>query len=165
MHRTFNDDDALYFIQFFKNHYQKYTSLERAFTLFLSPQDKDVEYALRGFQEYFFSWSHMKRTEKHIATPAKQSACKRINMFLRWMVRDDSNGVDFGIWKKIRPDQLLIPMDVHVIRVANRLGLLKGEKSNFKICQELMEQLRLLDSNDPVKYDFALFGEGVMEKI
>lgn len=164
MHRTFNDDDALYFIQFFKEHYKRHESLEKAFTLFLSPKDENVSYALRDFRNYFFSWQHMKRTEKHIATPAKNSACKRINMFLRWMVRKDNNGVDFGLWNNIKTSQLFCPLDVHVLRVANRLGLIKADKADFKTLLQLQNKLLALDSEDPVKYDFALFGIGVEEK-
>lgn len=164
VHRTFNDDDALYFIQFFKEHYSRYKSLETAFTIFLSPEDETVEHALIGFRGYFFSWDHLKRTEKHIATPKKQSACKRINMFLRWMVRADEQGVDFGLWKNIKPSQLLCPLDVHVLRVAQRLGMIDTDKSDFKTLIKLNEQLKNFDPLDPVKYDFALFGVGVEEK-
>lgn len=164
VHRTFNDADALYFIQFFKEHYSRYKSLETAFTIFLSPEDETLEHALIGFRDYFFSWDHLKRTEKHIATPKKQSACKRINMFLRWMVRADEQGVDFGLWKHIKPSQLLCPLDVHVLRVAQRLGMIDTDKSDFKTLIKLNEQLKNFDPLDPIKYDFALFGVGVEEK-
>ena len=159
-HRTFNATDLLYFIEFFRFHYSTYTSLETAF----SRHGDTAEEMLGGFHDYFFSLDHVPaRTRKHIATPAKNSTCKRLNMFLRWMVRGDNKGVDFGIWKNIRPSMLVCPIDVHVARVARRLGLLKRKQTDWKAAIELTERLRVLDSDDPVKYDFALFGLGVME--
>ena len=120
---------------------------------------------LTGFYHYFFSLPHVPtRTRKHIATPEKNSTCKRLNMFLRWMVRKDNKGVDFGIWKNISPAQLIIPIDVHVARVARRLGILKRKQTDWQAAMELTEFLRTLDKDDPVKYDFALFGLGAIEK-
>jgi uncharacterized protein (TIGR02757 family) len=160
-HRTFNSTDLLYFIDFFKTHYTKYKSLETAFT----QHGNTVEKMLTGFQQYFFSLEYVpERTKKHIATPEKNSSCKRLNMFLRWMVRKDDNGVDFGIWKNISPSQLICPLDLHVVRVAKRLNLLQRKHTDWQAALELTEYLRTLDKNDPVKYDFALFGLGVMEK-
>jgi uncharacterized protein (TIGR02757 family) len=160
-HRTFNTTDLLYFIEFFKTHYSKSKSLETAFT----KHGKPVEEMLTGFHHYFFSLEHVPgRTKKHIATPERKSSCKRLNMFLRWMVRQDDKGVDFGIWKTISPAELICPIDLHVARVARRLNLLGRKQTDWQAALELTENLRTLDKNDPVKYDFALFGLGVMEK-
>jgi uncharacterized protein (TIGR02757 family) len=160
-HRTFNTTDLLYFIEFFRHHYSKNKSLETAFTR----QGTTIEKMLTGFHHYFFSLEHVPaRTKKHIATPEKGSTCKRLNMFLRWMVRKDDKGVDFGIWRKISPSQLICPIDVHVARVAKRLGLIKRKQVNWQTALELTNNLRKLDKADPVKYDLALFGLGAMEK-
>lgn len=162
VHRTFNDTDLLSFIAFLKIIYVQYDSLEPAFANHLSAKDKTVEKALNGFRNlYENSEAFVPRTTKHIAHPAAGSACKRINMFLRWMVRADGRGVDFGIWKNIQPHQLICPLDLHVIRVATELGLLKNPKSDWKTAIQLTNKLRSFDANDPVKYDFALFGMGV----
>jgi uncharacterized protein (TIGR02757 family) len=164
-HRTFNATDLLYFIQFLQVHYAQATSLETAFSQWMQPGDETVEKALIGFEQYFFSLPDAPaRTRKHIATPARGSHCKRLNMFLRWMVRRDDKGVDFGIWNNIQPAQLLCPVDVHVARVARRLGLLHQKQLDWKAALELTRHLKLLDPNDPAKYDFALFGLGVVEK-
>lgn len=161
-HRTFNPEDALYFIEFFHWFYKRNTSLEIAFSQFLSDKTPHVGLALEGFHKYFFSLEdYPERTKKHIATPARNSACKRLNMFLRWMVRRDDKGVDFGLWDSIQPRQLICPCDVHVDRVARKLGLLTRDKPDWLAALELTENLRKLDSQDPVKYDFALFGLGV----
>ncbi|HEX7905321.1 MAG TPA: TIGR02757 family protein, partial [Chitinophagaceae bacterium] len=160
-HRTFNATDLLYFVEFFKYHYNRHESLETAFTM----HGKTIEEMLTGFHHYFFSLDHVpSRTKKHIATPAKNSSCKRLNMFLRWMVRKDNNGVDFGIWKNISPAQLICPIDLHVARVARRFNILHRKQTDWQTAIELTDYLRTLDSNDPVKYDFALFGLGVIEK-
>lgn len=159
-HRTFNATDLLYFIEFFRYHYSSHSSLENAF----ARHGSTVEEMLIGFHQYFFSLESVPaRTKKHIATPAKNSTCKRLNMFLRWMVRKDNKGVDFGIWKSIPPSILICPIDVHVARVARRLGLLTRKQTDWKAATELTAYLRTLDSKDPVRYDFALFGLGVME--
>ncbi|MES2619906.1 MAG: TIGR02757 family protein [Bacteroidota bacterium] len=166
-HRTFNATDVLYFIEFLKQHYNKHDSLENAFT---GRKDKwnvglNTETALACFHENFFSLEDFPhRTRKHVATPVRGSTCKRMNMFLRWMVRNDKNGVDFGLWKQIKPSQLLIPLDVHVDRVARKLGLIKRKQTDWETVLELTENLKTLDSKDPVKYDFALFGLGVLDK-
>lgn len=160
-HRTFNATDLLYFIEFFRFHYTNNKSLETAFTKW----GDDVEQMLTGFHHYFFSLEHVpNRTKKHVATPYKKSNCKRLNMFLRWMVRKDSKGVDFGIWKNISPAQLICPVDVHVARVAKRFGLIQRNQMDWNTAIELTNFLRTLDANDPVKYDFALFALGVIEK-
>ena len=163
-HRTFNDDDLFYFIEFFHQHYKTSNSLETAFSKWMKQNDDNTERALNGFKKYFFSSPHLKRTEKHISSPLQKSTCKRLNMFLRWMVRKDKNGVDFGTWKKISPAQLVCPVDVHVARVARRLGLLKRKQTDWLAAVELTKNLRKLDKSDPGKYDFALFGLGALEK-
>ncbi len=166
-HRTFNDTDLLYFVSFLKFHYLKYNSLESAFFNKTMIQQKSniIEDALNSFYGYFFSLEDVpKRTRKHIALPAKNSSCKRLNMYLRWMVRNDKKGVDFGIWKKISPSQLICPIDVHVARVAKHFNLLKRKQVDWQAAVELTDELRKFDINDPVKYDFALFGLGVLEK-
>lgn len=163
-HRTFNATDLLYFITFFKMHYRTYPSLEIAFTQWMNKEDETVENGLNGFYRYFFSLPGFpQRTRKHIASPEKNSSCKRLNMFLRWMVRTDDNGVDLGIWKNISPYQLVCPVDVHVARVARQLNLLHRKPVDWQAALELTGHLRTLDKEDPVKYDFALFGTGVME--
>ena len=169
-HRTFNATDLLYFIAFFRHHYSHHDSLEDAF---LRPWEErapgregwDAERALSAFYHYFFSLDETPpRTRKHIASPEKNSSCKRINMFLRWMVRQDANGVDFGLWRRIPPRRLICPLDLHVARVAKRFGLLTRVPTDWPAAVELTGRLLTLDANDPVKYDFALFGLGVMEK-
>ncbi len=164
-HRTFNDTDLLYFVEFLHHHYGKYDSLETAFSQWMTPTDTTVENALNGFHHYFFSLPDAPaRTQKHIAAPFKNSACKRLNMFLRWMVRKDNCGVDFGIWQQISPAQLVCPVDLHVARVARRFQLLTRKQTDWLAALELTENLRKFDKNDPAKYDFALFGLGVIEK-
>ncbi len=160
-HRTFNEDDLFYFVEFLKQHYKKHTSLE---TAFFPENGMEVERSLNHFKKYFFSFEHLKRTEKHISSPLQKSTCKRLNMFLRWMIRKDKKGVDFGIWQKISPAQLICPIDVHVARVAKRFGILKRKQVDWLAAVELTDYLRTLDKNDPVKYDFALFGLGIIEK-
>jgi uncharacterized protein (TIGR02757 family) len=164
-HRTFNDTDLLYFIHFLHYHYTKSASLETAFTKGMNRQDDNTENALNGFYQYFFSLDDAPlRTHKHIASPGKHSTCKRLSMYLRWMVRKDNNGVDFGIWKNISPARLVCPIDVHVARVARRFSLLERNMIDWQAALELTRNLRTLDAADPVKYDFALFGLGVAEK-
>ncbi|HTQ65184.1 MAG TPA: TIGR02757 family protein [Puia sp.] len=164
-HRTFNPTDLLYFIHFFQYHYQKYSSLENAFLQnILMKEENTVEASLNGFYQYFFSLRDAPaRTHKHIASPQKKSSCKRLNMFLRWMVRNDAKGVDFGIWKKIQPSQLICPIDLHVARVSKKFGLLTRNQTDWQAALELTNHLSKLDKDDPVKYDFALFGLGVIE--
>jgi len=164
-HRTFNTTDLLYFVEFFRQHYSKYNSLEAAFAMHMNKQDENIENALNGFYQYFFSLEHVPhRTMKHIASPAKKSTCKRLNMFLRWMVRSDNNGVDFGIWKKISPGQLVCPIDLHVARVARNLKLLSRKQTDWTAALELTAALKDFDPHDPAKYDFALFSLGVTER-
>ncbi|MEJ7736210.1 MAG: TIGR02757 family protein [Chitinophagaceae bacterium] len=164
-HRTFNATDLLYFIAFFHNHYQYSDTLETAFIQGWKRKDRNIENALNSFYRYFFSLEDVPpRTHKHIASPAKKSTCKRLNMFLRWMIRKDNKGVDFGIWNNLASFQLICPIDVHVARVAKHFHLLQRDRIDWQAALELTGNLRKLDKEDPVKYDFALFGLGVVEK-
>lgn len=164
-HRTFNTTDLLYFIHFLSWFYKQNASLENAFSKGLSKNDEDTEKALIYFHDLFFSLEDIpNRTKKHISTPLRKSPCKRLNMFLRWMVRKDNNGVDFGLWHTIKPSQLVCPIDLHVDRVARKLGLIERKQNNWQTAIELTHRLKEFDANDPVKYDFALFGIGVIEK-
>lgn len=193
-HRTFNDTDLLYFVAFFKFHYLQSNSLETAFlpnqvylpnvldgfangldviemasspclTTDISYHSFTAEKALNHFRSYFFSLSDFpNRTKKHISSPLQKSTCKRLNMFLRWMVRKDLKGVDFGLWSAIPTSALVCPCDVHVDRVARRLALITRKQTDWLTAVELTENLKAFDSVDPVKYDFALFGLGVEEK-
>jgi uncharacterized protein (TIGR02757 family) len=190
-HRTFNTTDLLYFIRFLKFHYGQSDSLETAFLPGFPAQQKPgprsasaaeknrpaprevippaeneiVKDALNLFYKRFFSLAEAPhRTQKHIASPEKNSTCKRLNMYLRWMVRKDQRGVDFGIWKKITPADLICPVDLHVARVARRFGLISRTQTDWQTAMELTIALRAMDKKDPVKFDFALFGLGVMEK-
>ncbi len=160
-YRTFNSTDLLYFIAFLKMHYSKYTSLEDAFLYPNSSIENFSMYeSLGAFYTYFFSLPYVsERSRKHIGNVRKQSACKRLNMYLRWMVRHDA--IDFGLWKRIPKSALICPLDIHVHRVASSLGLLERKQSDWKAAQQLTERLRALDASDPVKYDLALFSLGV----
>lgn len=159
-HRTFNATDTLYFIEFLRFFYQTHRSLEEAFQVL--PGEQTVEHGLVAFHNIFFELPDFPhRTRKHVATPARKSTCKRLVMYLRWMVRQDTHGVDFGIWKNISPAQLVCPCDLHVDRVARALNLIKRKQTDWQTALELTEQLRKFDPADPVKYDFALFGLGV----
>jgi uncharacterized protein (TIGR02757 family) len=164
-HRTFNDIDTLYFIHFLSWFYQSHDSLEEAFLLGWNKDSDAMESILTEFHKFFFHLPDApQRTRKHIATPARKAACKRINMYLRWMVRKDEKGVDFGIWNKIQPSQLICPCDLHVDRVGRKLGLITRKQTDWLTALELTERLREFDPEDPVKYDFALFGLGIEEK-
>ena len=194
-HRTFNDTDTLYFIEFFKQHYRYNSSLENAFTGFnlksgpegagfehkfsdtslsevqsksstekINSTYNSTENYLNYFRGYFFSLPDFpSRTKKHVSSPIQKSTCKRLSMFLRWMVRDDQKGVDFGIWKTISPSQLICPTDLHVERVARKLKLITRKQVDWQTATELTHNLQQFDPNDPVKYDFALFGLGIVE--
>lgn len=192
-HRTFNATDTLYFIHFFRHHYSNFDSLEDAFLPFKKDetfrndfmdntrsniasnnsnvcfaselQQSNVESNLNYFRSYFFSLPDFpQRTIKHVSSPLQKSTCKRLNMFLRWMVRKDNCGVDFGIWDRIKPHQLICPCDLHVERVARKLNLISRKQTDWQTALELTEELKKFDANDPVKYDFALFGLGIEEK-
>jgi len=158
-HRTFNGTDALYFLEALKSIYSQHSSLEDAFVTRTS--ETTIEAALIRFHHLFFSQEHPHRTRKHLPTPERKSTCKRLNMYLRWMVRDDSRGVDFGLWKRISPAQLVCPCDLHVDRVARKLRLIKRRQTDWQTALELTAKLRTFDPDDPVRYDFALFGLGI----
>lgn len=161
-HRTFNKDDFKFFIKSLKKIYQNHNGLEAVFNV---PNKGTMLPGIENFRNIFFEVAKEEnnRTFKHVSSPLKGSAAKRINMFLRWMVRQDKKGVDFGIWKSISPSVLSCPLDVHSGNVARKLGLLKRTQNDWKALTELDEALRKMDSKDPVKYDFALFGLGVFE--
>ena len=197
-HRTFNDTDTLYFVEFFKQHFTKHDSLESAFMppsetqkipefrddfvghpsnesnankyssspcYVIEMESRVVENSLNYFRSYFSSSPDFPgRTIKHVSSPLQKSACKRLNMFLRWMVRDDNRGVDFGIWKSIRPADLICPTDLHVERVARKLKLIARKQVDWQTAIELTQNLRQFDPTDPIKYDFALFGLGIEEQ-
>ncbi|MCX6306651.1 MAG: TIGR02757 family protein [Bacteroidetes bacterium] len=158
VHRTFNGDDCLFFLTSLQAIYRQYQSLE---PLFATMNEQGPAHAISRFRERFLSTDHLGRSEKHIANPLAGSAAKRINMFLRWMVRRDACGVDFGLWRSINPSMLICPLDIHVGRVARSLGLLHRAQNDWKAAIELTESLSMFDPHDPVKYDFALFGMGV----
>lgn len=164
VHRTFNGTDAIYFLDFLQRWYQTHDSLEEAFTRGMEKDAPHTGQGLIHFHNIFFDHPYAPpRTRKHIATPERKSTCKRLNMFLRWMVRQDAKGVDFGIWNKIKPAQLLIPLDTHVDKVARQLGLLQRRQTDWEAVLELTRVLKEFDPIDPVKYDFALFGYGVLQ--
>lgn len=162
VHRTFNSEDLFYFFKSLQNIYKNHGGLETIFTKHST--ENSMQTSIHQFKKTFFELEHHKRTEKHVSDPLKNSAAKRINMFLRWMVRDDKAGVDFGIWKDISPALLSCPLDVHSGNVARKLKLLNRKQNDAKAVNELDIALRNLDPKDPVKYDFALFGLGVFER-
>ncbi|MCM5662973.1 TIGR02757 family protein [Galbibacter mesophilus] len=162
VHRTFNGYDFIQFIKSLQHIYTQHNGLEAVFAKHANKNS--LQPAIAQFKTLFFEIEHLQRTQKHVSNPLKGSSAKRINMFLRWMVRKDNKGVDFGIWNKIAPSQLSCPLDVHSGNVARKLSLLKRKQNDAKALAELDTNLRKLDSNDPVKYDFALFGLGVFEK-
>jgi uncharacterized protein (TIGR02757 family) len=161
-HRTFKGIDLRFFIESLKNIYKNYNGLEGIFSE--NSYSENLHKQIHELKSIFFSIPHRKRTEKHIPDPMRGSAAKRINMFLRWMVRPSTGGVDFGIWKGLKPSQLSIPLDVHTGNVARKLNLLKRKQNDNKAVLELDKVLRNFDPSDPVKYDFALFGLGIFEK-
>ena len=162
VHRTFNSEDFRYFIKSLRNIYQNYGGLENVFA---ANNSINLQNRISAFKQMFFEIDHPLRTTKHISDPLKGSSSKRINMFLRWVSRNDKKGVDFGIWKSISPSELSCPLDVHSGNVARTLGILNRKQNDQKALQELDEALRKFDPKDPVKYDFALFGLGVFEGI
>ncbi|MBK7171717.1 MAG: TIGR02757 family protein [Bacteroidales bacterium] len=163
VHRTFNGEDCLFILQALRNLYRDDSGMEEAFAMGYR-KDGSVKEAILSFREKMFTTIHLKRSEKHISNPGSGSAAKRINMFLRWMVRKDEQGVDFGIWKTIAASSLMCPLDLHSGRVARRLGLLNRKQDDWKAVEELTAVLRQFDALDPVRYDFALFGMGIHEK-
>jgi uncharacterized protein (TIGR02757 family) len=162
IHRTFNGTDFIGFVNGLKHLYKVHDGLEGVFTKY--QKLGTLQPAIVKLKELFFEAEHLPRTQKHISNPLKGSSAKRINMCLRWLIRSDNAGVDFGLWKNIPSSSLSCPLDVHSGNVARKLGLLKRTQNDAKALVELDNSLRKLDSNDPVKYDFALFGLGVFEK-
>src|SRR5690606_21831630 len=162
VHRTFNTEDFRFFIKSLQNIYQQHQGLEY---LFSKDKELNLQQRISCFKQTFCEMKHPSRTTKHISDPLKGSSSKRINMFLRWMCRNDKKGVDFGLWKSIAPSELSCPLDVHSGNVARSLGILKRKQNDQKALQELDNALRKFDPNDPVKYDFALFGLGVFEGV
>ncbi len=162
VHRTFNHTDLKYFVRALQYVYTHHGGMEPVFRKYA--EEDSLQKSISEFRTLFFSLDHEGRTEKHVSDPSRGSAAKRINMFLRWMVRDGSTGVDFGLWKSLKPSQLSCPLDVHSGKVARKLGLLGRKQNDARSVRELDANLRLLDPADPVKYDFALFGLGVFEK-
>ena len=162
VHRTFNGIDFSTFVRALQNLYTRHGGLESAFGRHL--KENNLQLSISEFKKLFFDVEHLPRTHKHISDPLKGSAAKRINMYLRWMVRSDSTGVDFGIWKSIPPSALSCPLDVHSGNVARKLGILTRKQNDAKALAELDMALRRMDATDPAKYDFALFGLGVFEK-
>lgn len=159
-HRTFNAVDVAFFITSLKNIYANHNGLEDVF----AANPTNMQKSIHHFRKVFFEINHPERTKKHVSDPFSNSAAKRINMFLRWMIRNDKRGVDFGLWKKINPKHLMCPLDVHSGNVARKLGLLNRTQNDWKATLELTESLRKFDKKDPIKYDFSLFGLGVFEK-
>ncbi|WP_412560776.1 TIGR02757 family protein [Winogradskyella sp. MIT101101] len=161
VHRTFNSEDIKQFVKSLQHIYNKHGGLETVFSK--HAEKASLQQSIHQFKKVFFEIPHLERTKKHVSDPLKNSAAKRINMYLRWMVRNDNAGVDFGIWKSLSPTQLSCPLDVHSGNVARKLGLLKRKQNDAKALAELDTNLKQLDPHDPVKYDFALFGLGVFE--
>lgn len=162
VHRTFNGQDCIYFIHSLKNIYTNHGGLQQVFESGFR-KSNSVESALKHFHQLFFEIPG-ERTRKHIANVERGASAKRLNMFLRWLVRDSSCGVDFGLWKGIPASALMLPLDVHTGNVARKLGLLQRKLNDWKAVEEVTETLRKFDPKDPVKYDFALFGLGIFEK-
>ena len=160
VHRTFNSIDLLFFLKSLQNIYKNHGGLENIFSKFKN--DEFVYQNINNFRKIFFSIDHQYRTQKHVSNPKKNSACKRLNMFLRWMVRKDKN-VDFGLWNNLSPSMLSCPLDIHTANTARKLNLIKRKQNDLKALNELDSSLRIMDKNDPVKYDFALFGLGAFE--
>lgn len=164
-HRTFQTTDLLFFIEFLKSHYQKHDSLEQAFSRHMSADVDSLELGLIGFHNDLFAVDFAPgRSKKHVATPVRKSTCKRLNMMMRWFVRKDEQPVDMGIWTKIKPNQLYLPLDVHVDRIAREMNLIDRKQTDWLTVRELTERCRQMDPDDPGKYDFALFGYGLERK-
>lgn len=164
VYRTFNGDDCLFFMHALRHLYLQFETMETIFTEGYR-KDQSIRQGIDSFRAAFFREPHLNRSRKHISDPSRGAAAKRLNMFLRWMVRSDKHGVDFGIWKSINPAHLMCPLDIHSGNVARKLGLLKRTQDDWRAVEELTANLRTFDPADPVKYDFALFGIGINEKL
>jgi uncharacterized protein (TIGR02757 family) len=163
VHRTFNGDDCIFFLNALQRIYREHGGLEQAFAG--STPGGEAREAIVRFRDLFLRSPHLPRSEKHLADPGKNASAKRINMYLRWMVRRDDRGVDFGLWDALQPSMLMCPLDVHTGQVSRKLGLLRRRQSDWKAVEELTASLRRLDPNDPVRYDLALFGLGVNQRV
>lgn len=163
VHRTFNGDDCLYFLYALQDLYKYHGGLEHAFSN--GEKGTNAKQAIMNFRRLFLLTPHLSRSEKHLANPEKNSSAKRINMFLRWMVRNDDRGVDFGIWNSLSPASLMCPLDVHTATISRKIGLLTRKQNDWKAVEELTGNLKKFDPDDPVKYDLALFGLGVNQRI
>jgi uncharacterized protein (TIGR02757 family) len=161
VHRTFNGQDCIFFLRSLQNIYKNKGGLENAFVSGMGKSDEDVKKAIIGFRNLFIETKHLHRSEKHLSDPERNSSAKRLCMYLRWMVRNDKRGVDFGLWKGIKPAQLCLPLDVHTGNVGRLLGLLQRKQNDWTAVHEITNALRVFDKKDPIKYDFALFGIGV----
>lgn len=164
VHRTFNGSDFVYFLTALKHIYRNHGGIKRIFVDGYL-KNGSLEEGIADFRQSFFELEHLPRVERHLSSVAKNSACKRINMYLRWMVRRDDKGVDFGLWNEIPASALYIPLDVHAGNVGRQLGLLSRKQNDWKAVQELTENLRKFDAADPIKYDYALFGVGVNKEM
>ncbi|MES2761468.1 MAG: TIGR02757 family protein [Bacteroidota bacterium] len=162
VHRTFNSGDCVFFLNSLKHIYTNHNGLENAFSKNVK-DDPDVKNAITNFRDLFLITTHLQRSEKHISNPSAKSSAKRLCMFLRWMVRKDKHGVDFGIWKSIKPSQLCLPLDLHTGNVSRKLGLLTRTQNDWQAVEEITSVLRGFDKKDPIKYDFSLFGLGAFE--
>jgi uncharacterized protein (TIGR02757 family) len=163
VHRTFQGDDLLYFLYSLKNIYQNHNGLQKVFYDGYK-KNQSIKDSIIHFRKIFFECEHLLRTTKHVSNPEKNSSCKRINLFLRWMIRKDGRGVDFGLWNNFSKSSLMCPLDIHSGNVSRKLGLLKRKQNDWKAVEELTDNLKIFDPVDPVKYDFALFGLGIFEK-
>lgn len=162
-HRTFNGTDCFYFLKSLRNIYQNHGGLEEVFTCGFKTEN-NLYSAMVYFRKVFFELEHEHRTEKHVSDLLRGASAKRLCMYLRWMVRNDTSGVDFGLWKQIPVSALMLPLDVHTGNVSRKLGLLTRTQNDWKAVEEITARLREFDPADPIKYDFALFGLGVFEK-
>lgn len=163
VHRTFNATDCIFFLNSLKNIYKKHNGLEAAFSKNSNASEKDIKNAIVNFRTLFLEPPHLSRSEKHISNPMAKSSAKRLCMFLRWMVRKDKRGVDFGLWNSISPSQLCLPLDLHTGNVSRKLGLLTRTQNDWQAVEEITSVLRTFDKKDPIRYDFSLFGLGAFE--
>jgi uncharacterized protein (TIGR02757 family) len=164
VHRTFNGTDCTFFIRSLQNIYKKHKGLENVFSKGIQKDDENIQNAIGNFRKVFFETEHENRSRKHISDPDSKSSAKRLCMYLRWMVRQDNKGVDFGIWKSIDPSLLCLPLDVHTGNISRKLNLLKRKQNDWQAVEEITSVLKKFDDKDPIKYDFALFGLGAFEK-
>jgi uncharacterized protein (TIGR02757 family) len=164
VHRTFNGADTIFFLKALQRIYRDHGGMEKVFSSgYLN--EGDLAGTFRYFRKLFLEFPHEKRIEKHIADVSKNASGKRLCMLLRWMVRNDKRGVDFGLWKNIPTSALMLPLDLHTGNTSRKLGLLQRKQNDWRAVEEITLKLREFDPVDPVKYDFALFGLGVNNAI